>query len=577
MRRWSTLAAVLLIGGLATAQSKPGVHFRDITPESGISFRHTYGDANFSKILKATGSGVGVFDYDGDGDLDLYFVNGTYLAEICDEAGKVNEGATNRLYRNDGKNPETGTLKFSDVTEKAGVGDPGYGMGCVVGDYDNDGDTDLYVTNHGANVLYRNNGNGTFTDVTEKAGVGGPKLVREWPKWSTNAVFLDYDRDGYLDLWVCNYVAFDPKIDDYYKPEGFPGPLNYLGQPSILFRNKGDGTFEDVTKKAGITRPDGRGMGAAAGDFNNDGWPDVYETNDAMVNYLFINQGDGTFKDEGEDALCIRGQGGEKTASMHPTVGDYDRDGFLDLFITDTSYFSLFRNDFARNEGVLVFEDVTYPAGIAGPVGQFVGWGGLLIDYDNDGWLDIFVATGEAHRPENQPNVVLRNQGDGKFKEVSLNLGERVFWERRLSRGAACADLDNDGDQDVVVVNIDVKARGDKAGLPTVLLNEGGNAGSWIQVRLHGTRSNRDGIGAKVRVTAGGRTYMDEARTAPAYLSSTEARMHFGLGDAKKVDRLEVDWPSGAKQVLTNCSANQLLTVQEPAKKPAKKPTKGGK
>jgi hypothetical protein len=594
--RWLVLAAVLLATGLAAADTDPGVQFRDVTRESGITFRHTYGDERFSKILKATGSGVGVFDYDGDGDLDLYFVNCRYLPEVCrigekatekekkahEKAKKENSGATNRLYRNDGRSPETGTLRFTDVTEKAGVGDNGYGMGCVVGDYDNDGDVDLYVTNYGPNVLYRNNGNGTFADVTAKAGVAGPEKIGDWVKWSTNAVLVDYDRDGYLDLWVCNYLGFDPEFDDYYKPEGFPGPSNYEGQASHLYRNRGDGTFEDVSEKAGILTKvavkDGNGMGAAAADFNEDGWPDVYEANDAVPNFLWVNQGDGTFKEMGLAAECASAQGGEGNASMHPSIGDYDNDGLLDIFIPDMTYFSLYRNGLARAKGVLLFDNVTYPSGIPKAVGQFVGWGGFFFDYDNDGWLDIFTATGEAHRPENEPNLVLRNLANGKFEDVSLELGERVFSESRLSRGAATGDLDNDGDLDLVVVNLHSKRS--KGGLPTILLNDGGNARSWIQIRLRGTRSNRDGIGAKVRISAGPLRLTDEARSAPSYLSSTEARMHFGLGGAKRVDRLEIDWPSGAKQILENVTVNQLLTVKEPAKKePVKKEPvkKGGK
>ncbi|MHC4861073.1 MAG: CRTAC1 family protein, partial [Planctomycetota bacterium] len=255
-------------------------------------------------------------------------------------------------------------------------------------------------------------------------------------------------------------------------------------------------------------------------------------------------------------------------------IGDYDNDGLVDIFIPDMNYFSLYRNDLARMKGKLLFEDVAYSSGLAGPVGQFVGWGGFFFDYDNDGWIDLFTATGEAHRPENQPNVVLRNLGNGKYVDVSEDLGERVFSERRLSRGAAAGDLDNDGDLDIVVVNLHSKRTKGKGGLPTILLNDGGNAASWIQIRLRGTRSNRDGIGAKVRVSAGRLRLFDEARSAPSYLSSTEARLHFGLGGAKKVDRLEIDWPSGAKQILENVTVNQLLTVKEPAKK--KEPVKKG-
>jgi len=397
--------------------------------------------------------------------------------------------------------------------------------------------------------------------VTKEAGVAGPEKLNGWTKWSTNAVFTDYDRDGHLDLWVCNYLAFDAEFDHYYAPEGFPGPLNYVGQPSLLYRNEGDGTFTDVTKKAGVFRKDGRGMGASAGDLNGDGWPDVYEANDAMANYLFLNRGDGTFAEVGEDTLCASGQGGENTAAMHGVLADFDRNGTLDVFVPDMNYFSLYRND--REGTDLIFEDVGNRSGIAKVAGQYVGWGGFFIDYDNDGWQDLFVATGEAHRHELEPNLVLRNLGNGKFEDVSERLGKRVFRDARLSRGAACGDLDGDGDRDVVVVNIDAKLRGDRAGLPTVLVNEGGNANHWLRVRLRGTKSNRDGIGAKIRLTTGDETWFAEVGSSPSYLCSTEAAVHFGLGARETVERLEVTWPSGAVQVLENVAADRRLTITE--------------
>ncbi|MCU0725282.1 MAG: CRTAC1 family protein, partial [Planctomycetes bacterium] len=482
---------------------------------------------------------------------------------ICDEAGRKNEGATNRLYRNEGVDPKTGAPRFTDVTAAAGVGDKGYGMGAATADFDNDGHADLYVTNYGPNVLYRNNGDGTFSDVTAKAGVAGPEKVNGWIKWSTNSVFFDYDRDGRLDLFVCNYLAFDPAFNAYYGPENFPGPLNYLGQASILYRNLGDGTFEDVTEKAGVNRKDGRGMGASAADLNRDGWPDLYEANDAMVNYFWVNQGDGTFRDMAEEALLARGQGGENTSAMHASYADIDRDGWLDLFIPDTEYMALFRNLTGENKGVPLFEDITVNAGIARMCGQHDAWGGLFFDYDHDGWPDLFLSTGGSHRPEGQPALVLRNRGDRTFEDVSLSLNKRAFFERRLSRGSTVGDLDNDGDLDVVRVNIDVVAGG-KEGLPTLFLNDGGNrAGHWLTVKLVGTRSNRDGIGAKVWVTAAGRVLVDEVRTVPGYLSSTDARVHFGLGAAEKAEKVEVEWPSGIRQTIADVALDQFLTVTE--------------
>jgi len=535
------LAAVGIVAGGAPAQAppaQPGVHFTDVTRQSGIDFTHSFGDRHFSNLVEAVGGGAAWFDYDADGWIDLYVVTAKFTPGVSQGEKPAGE-PVNRLYRNRGD----GT--FEDVTRKAGVAcEACFSMAAAAADFDNDGDSDLYVANFGANVLYRNNGDGTFTDVTRRAGVGEARC-------SVAAAWLDYDRDGFLDLYVGNYIQFDPKYTLFYAPDGFPGPLSYAGQPDVLYRNRGDGTFEDVSARVGVGRP-GRAMAVAAADFDGDGDDDIYVTNDAMEDYLYRNEGGKRFEEIALSAGVAFNGMGDQTASMAVDFGDYDGDGRLDIFVSDNSLSSLFHND-----GNGRFRDVAAPAGIAAASAQFVGWGAFFIDVDNDGDLDIFKVNSDLSRLFGQEDQLYENLGGGAFRDVSDAMGG-YFEEERMGRGAAPADYDNDGDLDVFIVNLNERA--------VLLRNNGGNRRGFLEVRLVGTASNRDGVGAWVEITAGGRTLKAQRRISGGYLSQRDPRLHFGLGAEKTVQRLVVVWPSGRRQELRDVRAGQILKLEEPGR-----------
>ena len=524
-----------------------GAPFTDITRQAGVTFVHTFGDQKLSNMVEATGSGAALLDYNGDGLLDIYLVNGAHIEGVNDAAAKPATAATNVLYRNKGD----GT--FEDVTQKAGVGHTGYGVGVVAGDHDGDGQVDLYVLNYGPNVLYRNRGDGTFEDVTRKAGVAGSDKINRFIKWSTNAVFLDYDIDGDLDLYVSNYMAFDPTYRSYYKPQGMPGATSYLGQASTLYRNEGGGKFTDVTREAGLLRPMGKGMGVNAVDYDGDGDPDIFEANDAMANYLFRNNGDGTFTDVADVVHVAYNQAGEQTASMHGSFGDVNGDGRFDFYVADLTYGALFVNT-ADN----VFTDQSIVSGLSPAAGKFSGWGAGLHDFDRDGDLDLFVATGGSHHLFGEQDRLFNNVGGGKFRDASLHCGGH-FATKRVGRGAAFGDLDNDGDVDMVVVN------NDPGSAPALLRNDN-RGGHWLTVKVVGTRSNKEGIGARVTVKTGARTQVREVQRATSYLSSCDVRVHFGLGRAATVDEIQIRWPrkGSATQRLRDVKADQILKVVEP-------------
>lgn len=534
-----SLAVVLCAWNGALAQDsqapRPFPVFEDVTAQAGIVAKHSFGDFDLSNIVEGTGSGVTIFDYNDDQLLDIYLPSGCWSDEVNDNRGRSLRGKLrNHLYRNNGD----GT--FTDVTEKAGVGDEGFGASASAVDYDGDGDLDLYLLNYGPNVLYRNNGDGTFTDVTEAAGVGNSG-------WSLSSPWFDYDADGDLDVYVVNYLQYDKgKFRSYYAAAGYPGPLSYGGQQDTLYRNNGDGTFTDVTQQAGLVNPDGRGMSATAADLDNDGRLDILVANDAMENFFYRNHGDGTFTDEGLVTGLAFGEAGQGVSSMGPTTGDVDRDGRIDVYIPDMGYGCL-----QLNRGNF-FEDCTAQSGLAVTCGQYTGWGGVLADLDNDGHLDIFVANGNAHHEFPEEDVLMHNQADGTFKDIAARSGS-YFREKYVGRGAASADFDNDGDLDILVVNLNDS--------PRLLRNEGGNENNWLKIDARRPDGKREAIGARISVQVGSLRQIQDLVPVTGYLSQSDPRAHFGLADANVADRVEIRWPDGSETVLNDVPANQILTV----------------
>ncbi|HUN83081.1 MAG TPA: CRTAC1 family protein [Terracidiphilus sp.] len=524
----------------------PAIRFEDASDKAHIDFEHSFGSAKLGSLLEGTGSGCVWFDYNNDGLPDLYVVNGRPLDDSMHPYPlkvKPNPLPHNHLYRNNGD----GT--FTDVTEQAGLAPDLYGVAVTAADYDNDGFVDLLVTGYGRVILYHNDGNGHFTDVTKKAGL-------DVEGWSISSTFLDYDRDGCLDIFVGRYVKFDPKYRAYYAADNYPGPLDYEGETNKLFHNNCNGTFTDVTEKSGIGAYIGRTMGVTAADFDGDGWDDIYVANDRTENFLFHNKHDGTFEEIGNDSGTAYGQNGESTSSMGPVFADFEGKGKLDLWVTDGRY-----NRMLSNTGKLSFDDIGATNGVSQANAQYVSWGSGVFDFDNDGLLDILIFHGGLIHLIPQEHTLFRGLGGGKFEDDSRQAGE-VLSKRTVARGACFADYDNDGKVDAFLVNLGAKG--------TLIHNISTNTGHWVAIKLVGTKSNRDGIGARVELYAGGKRWMQERVAESGYLSQNEDRMHFGLGAATIVDKILVHWPSGTEQTLENQNVDRILTVQEPGVRQAK-------
>ena len=558
----STGSAVSLFPAL-NAQQKPGkspaktvdttipVRYTDIHKAAGLNFVQDSTETDEKYYLETMGTGNAWLDYDQDGLLDLYFVQSA-ATDIYKPATPLKSV----LYHNNGD----GT--FTDVTDKAGVGGEGhYGQGVAVGDFDNDGFPDLFVTGYGSAILYHNNGNGTFTDVTAKSGTA------DTGGWSTSAGWFDYDKDGWLDLVVTNYIEWNPK-NNLWCGERKPGyrsycnPGNYKGQKTKLYHNNHDGTFTDVSDKSGVGLPESKGMGVVLADFNNDGWPDIAIANDTWPNFLFLNNHDGTFKDVSLISGLAASEDGRYEAGMGIDAADVDGDGLLDIYITHLD-FELNRLYINMGEGS--FNDNTYASGIGNKAILLSGIAAKFIDYDNDGWPDILQLNGamlsnihlyHSEVEYKEPLLMFRNLGKGHFDKVSDSLGPD-FMRPVAGRGLATGDFDNDGDIDIAINN-----RGES---PELLRNDGGNVNHWLEIQLIGTKSNRDGTGAVLNLTSEGFTHTQQAQGGASYLSASDQRIHYGLGKRTKIESLTITWPSGQVDKLTNLPIDQIVAIKEGA------------
>jgi hypothetical protein len=584
--RWlrASLLIVCCVGVALAAEShqekaaKPIANFVDIAKKAGLTMTNTFGGVTSKKyIIETTGTGVAIFDADNDGWPDIFIVNGTKL----DGEKETSQTPSNHLYHNN----HNGT--FTDITRRAGLVHTGWGQGACVGDYDNDGWPDMYVTYYGKNVLYHNNGNGTFTDVSEKTGVAGTGKA-----WGTGCAFVDYDRDGHLDLMVANYVDFDmsttpapgERVNCLWK--GVPvmcGPQGLATASNILYHNRGDGTFEDVTKKAQIDKTSGAySFSVTTLDYDDDGWPDIYVACDSTASILYHNNHDGTFKDVAVTAGAAFNEDGHAQAGMGSTTGDFNGDGRLDIFKTN------FSDDTAtlyRNNGDGTFDDVTFAAGL-GLHTQYLGWGTMFFDFDNDGWPDLILVNGHVY-PEvdtqhlgsnfQEPRILYHNNGNGTFSDISADAGPGIT-KASSSRGLAIGDLWNDGKLSAVVSNMNAA--------PSLLVNQVRAPNHWVAFRLKGaysqskapattenpassptltptTKSTRDAIGARIKVKIGDRTLIDEVRSGSSFISNNDMRVHFGLGAAAKIDSVEVRWPSGLVENFDNIALDRITTLNE--------------
>ena len=554
MRYFYCILLFLIIGTRVSAE----VQFVDATAAAGITFQHVDGRTGEKYLIETLGSGALFFDYDANGTLDLYVVNATYIPPPVLEKTSQTHLPRNTLYRNNGD----GT--FTDVTDKAGVGDTGYGVGCAAADIDNDGYPEIYITNYGQNRLYANNRDGTFTDVTQEAKVGDER-------WGTSCAFLDYDLDGYIDLYVVNYMKFSIAENQWWETRGirtYCSPTDqiagsdFVGETDILYRNNGDSTFTDVTAAAGISHR-ALGLAVAVGDYDNDRYPDLHIANDMEADFLYRNNGDGTFTETADLTGTGYDANGFPGSGMGSAFADYDNNGYLDLVVSNASSLPVL---LYQSENAAFFTDVSFTIGIGAVTLPYFKWAVEFFDYDNDALLDLFVANG--HLQENialfsestypQSDLLFRNtrrqDGSYTFTDVSVVVGLAQL-PKKVSRGAAFGDYDNDGDIDIFLNNSNQPA--------TLLRNEGGNDNHWLTIQAIGTESNVSSIGTKISVKAGELSLFKEVRSGASYLSQSDLRVHFGLRKRTEIDTLQIHWPNGHRDQFSNLKSNQILRIQE--------------
>lgn len=538
------LLTLLNVATITAFSQKPKVTFTDVAGRSGIDFRYTIGDNSYVNILESSGSGITVFDYNNDGLMDLYMMNGTWLQGISDDDGQIYKDTPDRLYKNNGN----GT--FTEVSEKAGIADKHWSMAAGAIDIDGDGDQDLYLLNYGPNIFYRNNGNGTFTDITSQLGLRGPALLNGFTKWSIGVAYIDFNSDNRLDMMVGNFLAFDPKYDSPVTPGKMPHPSEYKGQASMMYQQAPDGKFIDVTRKLGLFYPDSKCMGLTMFDYDEDGDPDIFQANDHHLNYMFRND-NGRFTEVAREAGVAANSNGIGTGSMHGSIGDIDGDGLIDILVTDLEHAAVY-----KNLGKGLFTDVTESSGVAGSIIGKGGWGATLFDYDNDGDPDIVSANGTAEELILQYPLLLENDGKGRFRNVGRESGN-YFNTKRSGRGLAVWDFDNDGDLDISISHVDKEATA------VLLRNDGGNANHWLGITLLGKNGPCSAIAAKVTITAGGKRSVYVNQWTTSYLSNNDPRLHIGLGPNKMIDKLEIGWVGGKKEVLTNVAADRYVVIEE--------------